>query len=259
MRTIRLDLEYDGTDFSGWQTQKQGERTVQGVLETAVAELTGSRASVIGAGRTDAGVHALCQVAAFGTDTGHSPAVIRRALNAKLPPDVRVLRAVEAAPSFHPRYDALGKRYFYLMANTDALSPFLRRYAAGVPGTLDVEAMARAAGEFVGAHDFRGFMAAGSGAGGNAVRSVGSAEVGVSQSIPFLGTTLAGRFITFRVQGAGFLRHMVRTMAGTLIEVGRGKMPPSGVREVLASGERALAGPTAPARALFLERVFYSR
>jgi tRNA pseudouridine38-40 synthase len=260
MRNIKLLLQYDGTDFRGWQSQKQGERTVQDTLEEAVERFTGQRSTVHGSGRTDSGVHALAQVAAFDTLSGHPVDVIKRALNAMLPPDLRVLAVEEAEKLFHPRKNSISKRYTYLISNTQVLSPFARRYSWHVPQALDLNAMDEAAMRLVGKHDFSCFMAAGSDV-ANAVRNLRELSVFDSESVSFLGLGLkapeGGRFVLIEAEAPGFLRHMVRNISGTLVEVGRGAMEPSAMGEMIESRDRNLAGPTAPPHGLFMVSVEY--
>lgn len=262
MRNIKLILQYDGTDFCGWQGQSQGERTVQDTLEAAIARLTGACAPVVGSGRTDSGVHALAQVAAFQTDSGHSVQVLRRALNAMLPPDLRVIKALDMAPEFHPIKSARSKHYMYIISNTPVLSPFARRYAWHLRGGLDIAAMRDAASHMIGERDFRCFMASGSGA-KTTVRELTSLEVDATNSIQFMGMKLdaerGGQYIRVDARGGGFLRHMVRNIAGTLVEVGKGAMRPSDMHKLLESGDRGLAGPTAPAQGLFMVAVEYAQ
>jgi tRNA pseudouridine38-40 synthase len=255
MRNIKLLIEYEGTHYQGWQTQKEGP-TVQSALEGFIEKLTGEKCVLIGAGRTDAGVHALGQVAAFKTSSMLDTATIKRALNALLPPDIRVREASEAVDSFHPRYSSSEKTYFYFIANTGLVSPFLERYLWLVPQELDIAAMAEAADILVGRHDFRAFMGAGSSVRGS-VREVRELSVEYLDAMGFLGLFIEGKFIRIRVKGDGFLRHMVRNMAGTLVEVAKGKIKPEAIKEILASGDRSNAGPTAPAKGLFLEKVLY--
>jgi tRNA pseudouridine38-40 synthase len=255
MRNIKLLIEYEGTRYQGWQTQKKG-LTVQSTVEGCIEKLTGEKCALIGAGRTDAGVHALGQVAAFKTSSALDTVTIKRALNALLPPDIRIREASEADDSFHPRYGSTEKTYFYLIANTVLTSPFLERYVWPVPQELDIASMASAANIFVGRHDFRAFMGAGSSVKGS-VREVRELSVEELNGIGFLGASIEGRFIKIKARGDGFLRHMVRNMAGTLVEVAKGKIKPEAIKEILASGDRSNAGPTAPAKGLFLEKVLY--
>ncbi len=256
MRNIKLVIEYDGTEFAGWQSQAQGERTVQDVLAGAVSTVTGEDASVVAAGRTDSGVHALGQAVCFQTDSNLDEPTMRKALNANLPPDVRVLEAEDVPENFHPIRDAAGKRYVYLIANSDNVSPFISRYVWHHAIPLDTAAMAEAARHFQGRHDFKSFMAAGSDV-KDTVRNVTEVSCKQTGEIGFMGFTLAGSFIRFEIAGEGFLRHMVRNMAGTLVAVGRGKLAPSDIPGVLDAKSRDAAGPTAPAQGLFLKEVWF--
>ena len=243
---FRLTLEYDGTGFAGWQRQSGGERTVQGVLEAAVAEICGAPGRVTGAGRTDAGVHAAAQVAGVCAETALDPATFARALNANLPGDVAVVAAAAAPPGFHPRFDALAKRYRYQVWNGRARSPLRARFAHHVPQPLDLDAMRRGAGPLVGKHDFASFQGAGSDV-AHTVRTLTAVDVGGHP----------GGDVVFDLVGDGFLRHMVRNVVGTLLEIGRGQRPADAMAAVLAARERSAAGPTAPARGLVLVAVDY--
>jgi len=244
MPTYKITLAYDGTDYIGWQRQPSGA-SIQGLLEEALRALDEREVAAAGAGRTDAGVHALGQVASFTLARATACDAIVRALNARLPEAVRVLSAEEAAASFHARFDARTKSYRYRIWNADVMPPFERRYAWHVTGALDVGAMCRAARLIEGEHDFSAFRSAGSDV-PTAVRRV-------------IASTVAGdgRLITYDVTGDGFLRHMVRAIVGTLVEIGRGRRPAEWMTAVLASRDRAAAGRTAPALGLFLARVGY--
>ncbi len=255
MRKIRLLLEYDGADYHGWQAQPE-KITVQGVLEDRVRQLTGEQVRVLGAGRTDAGVHALAQVAAFRTESAHDVSTIKRALNATLPEDIRIIEATEVHNSFNPRDDALGKSYFYIIAKEGNPPVFLHGYSWTVPQPLDVASMVRASRTLIGTHDFTSFMGAGSDI-KNPVREVFSLDIEEITEIDFMTVRLKGNFIKVRIEAKGFLRHMVRNIVGTLVGVGRGRMSPDGMKEVLEARDRKLAGQTAPARGLFLERIAY--
>jgi tRNA pseudouridine38-40 synthase len=253
MATFKLTLEYDGTDFAGWQTQAPGQRTVQATLEAALAPLAVAaqaaeegRVRVVGAGRTDAGVHAEGQVASVSLETGLSAGELRRAVNAHLPRDVAVLRVETAPEGFHARFDARVKVYRYEVWNAPVRSPLRGRRSHHVREALDLAAMAQAGELLIGVHDFACFQAAGSGV-VDTVRRVHRLSV---RGGP-------GGLICFDVAGNGFLRHMVRNLVGTLLEVGRGRRPAGSMPELLASRERAAAGPTAPARGLTLVRVDY--
>jgi tRNA pseudouridine38-40 synthase len=245
MRNIKLILSYDGTDFHGWQRQP-GLRTVQDVVEEAIQQLTGVRPIATASGRTDAGVHALGQVVHFLTVARHSTETFVRALNAILPPDVRVLAAEDKPQAFHATLDATSKRYRYVIENGRFASPFQFRYSWHVHPSLDAAAMARAGQALLGRHDFRSFETEWP----NRMSSV--------RTIFDLSVERADSFVTIEVEADGFLYNMVRSIAGTLMLVGAGKRPLAWVAEVLAAESRAQAGPTAPAKGLFLVEVRYA-
>jgi tRNA pseudouridine38-40 synthase len=245
MAVFKIVLAYDGTDYIGWQRQATGT-SIQGLIEGALGELEGREVAVAAAGRTDAGVHALGQVASFSLERPIDTATLVRALNAHLPVDVRVLSASEASSSFHARFDARSKTYRYRIWNGDVLNPFERRYVWHVVGALDVEAMAAAARLLEGRHDFAAFQGTGSEA-ATSVRTIFQSAISHQQSA----------MIEFAVEGDGFLRHMVRAIVGSLVEVGRGRRPPAWMSDVLASKSRAMAGQTAPALGLVLASVRY--
>lgn len=245
MDTFKITLAYDGAGFVGWQRQAEGT-SVQGLIEDAVRELDGRDVAVAGAGRTDAGAHALGQVASFTLERTIGPDTLVRALNARLPRSVRVLSATRAPADFHARFDARMKTYRYRLWNADVVSPFEREYAWHVAGTLHVEAMAAAARLVEGRHDFSAFQATGS-----VART--TERVVVSSRVARVDDPL----IVYEISGNGFLRHMVRIIVGTLAEIGRGTSSPEWLGEVLASGDRRRAGPTAPTLGLFLVSVEY--
>ena len=261
MPAFKITLAYDGTDFVGWQRQASGV-SIQGLLENALRDLDERDVTVTGAGRTDAGVHALGQVAAFTIERPLSADAVVRALNARLPDAVRVLSAEEAAPSFHARFDARAKSYRYRICHSDVLSPFERRYAWHVPAALDVAAMSAAAKLLVGVHDFAAFQSAGTEV-NTTVREVTSslvlrqAEDERAQFPLMMSLSNHERLITYDIVGSGFLRHMVRAIVGSLVEVGRGRRPVEWMADVMASHDRGQAGPTAPAEGLFLVSVTY--
>jgi tRNA pseudouridine38-40 synthase len=243
---LRLVLEYDGTQFAGWQRQAQGERTVQGTLGDALLRVCGQPADVEGAGRTDAGVHARGQVAGVRVETRLAPAELLRALNAVLPADLAV-RSLDLAPEgWHPRRSARRKLYRYAIWNGRIRSPLRERFAHWVPQPLDAGAMGQAAASLVGTRDFRSFQAAGSDV-EQTVRTLFRAEL--------LGEP--GGELALELEGDGFLRHMVRNVAGTLIEVGLGRRPPESLPALLEARNRDLAGPTAPPQGLVLVHVGY--
>jgi tRNA pseudouridine38-40 synthase len=243
-RAVRLTLAYEGTDLHGWQIQP-GRDTVQGLVMGAAARVLGEPVRVTGASRTDAGVHALRQVASLSTSSPMAPAALQRALNALLPPAVRVVEAAEAPAGFDARRWARGKRYAYLIDRSAPADPFRRRYAWHVPFPLDAGAMAAAARALRGKHDFSAFCAA-AGRDRTPVCTIRSVRVVTRR-----------RLLAVCVAGDSFLHHMVRNIVGTLIYVGKGKHPPQWVDQVLASKNRAQAAPTFGPEGLYLERIEY--
>jgi len=242
MRVVRLTLGYDGTDFCGWQRQPRA-RTVQGEVEEALAKLWGERISVVGAGRTDAGVHARGQVASIRTELRLKDDELRRALNSILPGDVRVSSARTVPAGFQARKSARSKIYRYRIVNSPLISPFDFRYVLPWPGRLDFERMAAAARLFVRKADFTAFS---SNRLLRPVRRVMRSEV-----------KKKGREITYTIEADGFLRYMVRTIVGTLLEVGRGRIEPRAIEDFFAGRKRSLRSPTAPAKGLCLIKVIY--
>jgi tRNA pseudouridine38-40 synthase len=249
VRTIRLTLQYDGTDFVGWQRQAAGT-SIQGLLEDALLPIEGKPVVVHGAGRTDAGVHALGQVASFGLEATIEPPTLAKALNAVLPLDVRVAEAETADAGFHARFSSTGKVYEYRILNGRYASPFLRRYALHVIPPLDVEAMRQGAVTLVGEHDFSAFQGTGSQV-HTPVRTIRRCDwrEGNGPDTP----------LVLEIEGDGFLRHMVRNIVGTLLDVGLRRRAPAEIGTILASGSRSRAGNTAPPHGLFLQRVLYGR
>jgi tRNA pseudouridine38-40 synthase len=246
MRNIKLTLCYDGSDFSGWQTQP-GFRTVQETLEQAIADLTDERIRVNASGRTDAGVHAVGQVVNFYSNTHHALEVLVRAINARLPPDVVVREALDMPQAFDANRDAKRKLYRYVIHDGPVPDPFRRHYCCHTRRRLDAAAMRRAAEPLRGRHDFRSFESEWP----NRMSSV--------RTITHIAVDRAGDWIWLDVEADGFLYNMVRAIAGTLIDVGRGYWPESQVAEILQAEDRRLAGPTAPAQGLFLMRVAYEQ
>ena len=246
MPNYRFTLEYDGAGFAGWQAQAGGQRTVQDEFEAAIERVTGQRLRVAAAGRTDAGVHALGQVASARIQTELPPAALQRALNQGAPEDLAVVAAERAADDFHARYSAVGKLYRYRVWNAATRSPLRSARAHWVARKLDAPAMSRAAEAFVGRHDFAALQAAGSEV-ESTLRTLKRLEV--EQESP-------GELV-FWAEADGFLRHMVRNLVGTLLEVGSGRRSIDSMTELLACGDRRRAGPTAPAAGLTLVRVFY--
>ena len=242
--TYRLLVQYDGRPFCGWQRQPNG-LSVQECIERALATITCVECQVQGAGRTDAGVHALGQVASFTLKTRLATAELRRALNAVLPVEIRIASVRRAPDGFHARKHAVQKAYRYLIVGGRERSPFIPFYATWLPRKLDEARMREAAALLVGRHDFSSFRAAGSSV-KTSVRDLRSLEV-----------KRGGGSISIIATADGFLRHMVRNIAGTLIDVGVGRLQPADVGKILRGKERSEAGPTAPAEGLTLLRVDY--
>ncbi len=257
MRHIRLTLQYDGSDYSGWQVQDNG-KTIQGTVEDTVFTVTGERTRVTGASRTDAGVHAIEQVASFKTHSGLDTDVFQRALNANLPLDIRMIEAAECPEDFHPRYGAKSKVYSYLISTAAPPAVFLNRYMWQMlhREPLDIEAMKEASKFLMGEHDFSSFRASGC-ASKHPVRNISNIEITEMPSIDFMTFKLDVPVIKIRIEANAFLRHMVRNIVGTLVEVGRGKILPSSLEEMLRLRDRCSSGPTAPACGLFLEKIVY--
>lgn len=244
MKNICLTIEYDGSGFCGWQRQKNGI-SVQELLEKAIQTVTGEQILIHGAGRTDAGVHALGQVAHFLTESRVPPLRFAPALNRLLPDTVSVRESREVPQGFHARYSAVGKHYRYLICNRDARSAIMARRAGFVLGNLDEQRMNMACNYLVGTHDFRCFMASGSRV-KDSVRTL--YEAGVSRD---------GNLVAIDLKGDGFLYNMVRIVAGTLVEVGTAERSPHDVMDILHGKDRARAGKTMPPQGLYLVEVFY--
>lgn len=245
-RRVRMDLAYDGTDFAGWQVQP-GRRTVQGILEQALSRIEGGGSvRVRGAGRTDAGAHARAQVADAEVQCRLDDDGLARALRSLLPRDLRPWSVRTVPATFHPRYGAVSKTYRYAIDRTPAGDPFLARYADHRAGRLDREAMQEALSLLPGTKDWSGFTAAACEV-NHRVRTL--TEARYDEPTPGLGV--------FTFAADGFLTFMVRNLVGTVLDIARGRFPPRHMAEVLASGDRVLAGPTAPSRGLVLDRVIY--
>ena len=248
-RRIRITLAWDGTEFHGWQVQP-GLPTIQGVVEEIIGALEGKPVHVAGSGRTDAGVHARAQVAAFTIDNPIPADNLRRAVNRLLPPAIRVLEAAETGADFHPRFDAVAKTYQYTIHRAPICSPFEWRYVHHYPYPLDEAAMIAAAGLFEGERDFTAFAA-----------SDNRDEEGKSKVRTIFGSTMvrSADHLIYTVRGSGFLKHMVRNIVGTLIETGRGNLDSDGISALFSPDALRKAGPTAPAKGLTLQSVEYPR
>lgn len=258
MRNIKLTIAYDGTDFNGWQAQP-GQPTIQGALADVLEKLTQRRLAIHAAGRTDAGVHAEGQVVNFKTQSALSVEEFQRAFNALLPPSIRVNGAEEVGPDFHSRWDALAKTYRYRIFRGPVVPPFLWKYVWHDPFELSFDAMVGAASRFVGEHDFTTF-AASSGSEEDdrertTVRTIFRSEW---VRVPIASSEADGEEWVYLVRGKSFLRHMVRKMVGTLVDVGRGRLVPDDLPKLLALRDRSKSGATMPAQGLCLESVEYS-
>jgi len=245
MMNYCLTIEYDGSDYHGWQRQKN-DATIQGEIEKALGTMTRQKIVVNGSGRTDAGVHALAQTANFKSDAGLSAEAFQMGLNSLLSDDIVIRDCRVVADEFHARYDAKGKIYQYHILNCKVPSAIRRRQVWHIRKKLNFYAMQKAAAFVLGEHDFKAFEGTGSPR-SSTVRKVTTAEISRS----------SGEDITFTIEADGFLRYMVRNIVGTLMEVGLSKMTPEGFKTVLTSGDRGLAGATAPPQGLFLVRVIY--
>jgi tRNA pseudouridine38-40 synthase len=247
MRRIRITLSYDGTNYHGWQIQPE-LATIQGVLEAALAEIEGQPVHVDASGRTDAGVHALAQVAAFNLANPIPPENLRKAVNRLLPRDIRVLSVEDAPADFHPRFDARAKTYEYRILRAEVCPPFDRLYVHHHPYPLNEAIMTELAPLLVGEHDFSAYAAADEAdeLARPKIRRIFSSRLERSSEL-----------LIYRVRGSGFLKHMVRNIVGVLLEAGKGNLDRAGFERRLVPGGAIPAGPTAPARGLFLVSVEY--
>jgi tRNA pseudouridine38-40 synthase len=249
MRYIKLIIAYDGTDFHGWQIQKN-KPTIQGEIVNILRRLTQENITLHGAGRTDAGVHALGQIGSFRTQSALSAQEFQRALNAILPPTIRILQAEETGPQFNARWSAHGKIYRYRIYRGKVVPPMLHRYVLHYPFPLDEDAMRDAAARFVGVHDFSSFAA-----------STGSEEEDQDRSMEReiyaadLSRSSDNEELTFTIEGRSFLRYMVRKIVGTLLDVGRGKLTPADIDRLFALKDRSKSGPTVPSQGLTMVAV----
>ncbi len=246
---IKLKIAYDGTEYCGWQVQENGV-SIQKTVQYAIEDLYGHKTDLTGASRTDAGVHALCQIAVFDTDKDIDIKKIPMALNQRLPDDIRVVGAEHADPDFHPRYRPTEKTYEYRIFNGDHPDPVKRLYTHYVYKKLDIKAMEEGLSCILGKHDFICFCSANSNIRGSTERTIKSASINVEKE-PL------GDLIIIRITGDGFLHNMIRIIAGTLIKIGMGAWDPEYMEEIILSGDRRKAGPTAPASGLMLTDIKY--
>lgn len=244
MRNIKLTIEYDGTNYVGWQRQKNGI-SIEETIEKAIMDITGEKARIIGSSRTDAGVHAKGQTANFFTDSRIPESKFSSAINSRLPKDIVILDSLEVDEKFHSRYSSTGKRYSYKILNRKQPPAYLRNFVEHCPYELDFSLMINASKAFLGKHDFSGF------------KSTGSSVKTSVRTIKMLELTKNEDLITINIEGDGFLYNMVRIIAGTLIDVGRGKICCESIPDIIDSKDRNRAGKTAGASGLCLERVYY--
>jgi tRNA pseudouridine38-40 synthase len=284
LQTWKLTLAYDGTNFRGWQVQPD-VRTVQGELQSALGRITGESPLPQGSGRTDAGVHALAQVASFALAARIPAENLQRALNRTLPPSIRILEARTVRSTFHARHSAVAKTYEYRLFLDAICPPFLAPYVYACPWPMDLAALQHAAQLFKGEHDFLSFAATDPDLTSRSLNPVAKpiqkpiqepvqefiSRTAFQLDAPTATTTVrrifssaweersteCGSLLVYRIRGSGFLHHMVRNLVGTMLEVGRGRLPCEQIPEILAAHDRSVAGPTAPARGLFLHSVEY--
>jgi tRNA pseudouridine38-40 synthase len=245
MRNIKLLIEYDGTNYQGWQVQPRGP-TIQGTLEEKLRLLTGEPIQLFGSGRTDSGVHAFAQVAHFRTQSQMDIGSMQRALNSLLPPDIVIQKIEEVDEGFHARRHSKSKVYEYRILNRNLRSAFHRGYVWHIPQRLDLMEMRKATKSLIGEHDFLAFRTVGS-----------STRTTVRRVIRAEWKRERDGLIRFEIEANGFLKQMVRSIVGTLVEVGKGRMRAADLRKILNSRDRSEAGPTAPAQGLFLKEVNY--
>ena len=251
MRYFKLTIAYDGTDFHGWQVQTN-KPTIQGEITNILGRLTQERVLLYGAGRTDAGVHAVGQVASFKTLSPLSASEFQRALNALLPPTIRIVAVDEVGPPFHARWSARGKIYRYRIYRGKVVPPMIWRYVLHYPFPLDEDAMRDAAARFAGVHDFASFAASTGSEDDDRERST-EREVFSSE----LGRSADNEELVFTVSGRSFLRYMVRKMVGTLLDIGRGKLTPDDIERLYELRDRSKSGPTVPAQGLVMVAVVH--
>lgn len=251
---IKMTIQYDGTEYSGWQRQKKGG-DIQTVIEKAISKIFKKNIKIRGAGRTDAGVHALGQVASFKADLKMPLSNLKKVLNSLLPEDIRILSLEEVDESFHPQYSVKKKSYIYYICLEEECSCFIKRYVWHYPRQLDLSLMKEVVSLFKGTFDFTAFS--GSTDVKNKIRTVYDFTVQSLSELCFMDMKLEGNFIKFRIEADGFLRYMVRNIVGCMIELGRGRLTYEQIKKAITYGERPKPLRTAPPSGLFLERIFY--
>lgn len=244
MKRIKMVIEYDGSNYHGFQIQKNAH-TIQAEIEQKIYHLTGEKTTIKGASRTDAGVHATGQVIAFDTESTIPPAKWSFALNSLLPRDIRVIKSTATSPEFHPRFDALKKRYSYYIYQSDIGKTFCKEYSLCITEKLDLNAISQGCKILKGKRNYKSFCAS------------GSSAKNYEREINFCRANKKGHFVKIEIEADGFLYNMVRIIVGTLLEIGQGKYSPENLEKIIQQANRAFAGPTAPPQGLFLTRVFY--
>lgn len=251
MRTIKLTIEYDGTNFSGWQIQAKGERTVQDEIKKNLEKILGEKITLMGAGRTDCGVHAVGQVAHFQTNSNLDPKTILKALNGNLSNDIVILKSIKVKNNFHAQYCAKSKIYRYTILNRNIPSAHTKVFCHYCPQSLDIEIMKKAAEKFVGKKDFKSVAAI------DVAKRKAGKPIDTVRTIQKITIRKKKNIITINIEANGFLYKMVRNIVGTLIKVGLGKIKPSQISTILKAKDRKFAGPTALAKGLCLLKVKY--
>lgn len=258
MKNIKLTLEYDGTNYSGWQIQRDPHRSIQKILYDCILKVSGEGVKLISSGRTDSGVHALGQVVNFKTESKMEGPVWKRAINSLLPEDITVLKSEDVETTFHSRFDAKSRVYSYIILNQESQSAFLRNYTYHIPFPLDLDRMKRASSAILGEHDFSSFRASSCSA-KRPIRRIIDIIIGneIMAKIPWVSYSTEGNIITITIEATAFLHHMARNIIGTLIEIGRGRFGLEKMAEIIQAKDRTKAGPTAPPHGLYLVTVKY--
>jgi len=247
MRNIKITLKYDGSKYRGWQRLKDTDMTIQSKIESVISKMENEDIEIIGSGRTDAGVHAIAQVANFKINSEKSISKIHEYLYAYLPQDIVVTNIEEVDSRFHSRYNAISKTYMYKINNNKMHDPFSRKYATHIPNKLNIDKMQKACEYLIGEHDFSSFKSS---------KSKNKSNV---KTINHINISENKDFINIKINGNGFLHNMVRIIVGTLIEIGSNKMQPEYINQILESKDRSLAGPTAYSQGLYLHSVEYKK
>ncbi|MGG7096774.1 tRNA pseudouridine(38-40) synthase TruA [Clostridium sardiniense] len=245
MKNIKLTIEYDGTNYLGWQKQKSSKNTIQETIEIAISKIVKNEVAITGSSRTDSGVHAKGMVANFYTDSNVPPEKFREAINTKLPDDIAIVKSEEVSEEFHSRYDSKGKTYCYTLINREEKVALYKNFSYHVRETLNVDEMKKACKYFIGKHDFKAF------------KTTGSSVKTSTRTISDLHIEKEGKFIRIFITADGFLYNMVRIIVGTLIEVGRGKIKSESIKKIIEEGKREEAGFCVPPNGLVLEKVYY--